>query len=349
MTELVWLKRDLRTADHAPLTLAAQAGPVLPLAVVESDYWQLPETSSRHYLFWRESLEELRADGLPVCTRVGEVISILDAIHHTHAVRHIWSHEETGNAWTYARDKAVARWCKSHGIGWTQLPQFGVTRGPVNRDGWARAWEASMAQPVLPKPSNFQVIDAPSDLLPSAYDLSLHDDPCPQRQPGGRKAGLALFDSFINSGRGRTYQRAMSSPLEGADACSRLSPYLAYGALSMREIVQRSYAELAALKNVPPAHQSITASSLRSFIARLHWHCHFIQKLETEPEMEWRDLHPAFRGARRDGPYVPHFQAWATGNTGFPFIDACMRSLIATGWINFRMRAMLTSFASYQL
>ena len=43
------------------------------------------------------------------------------------------------------------------------------------------------------------------------------------------------------------------------------------------------------------------------------------------------------------------FFAWKNGITGFPFLDACMRSLKVNGWINFRMRAMLMSFASYHL
>lgn len=353
MIELVWFKRDMRAADHAPLTQAVKASAgsraILPLAVVESEYWQLPETSSRHYLFWRESLAELQAHGLPVCVRVGNVVDTLDALHADHDIRHLWSHEETGNAWTYERDKAVARWCRAHNIGWTQMPQFGVFRGPVNRDGWAKRWEAAMATPLLPKPANFQVLDVPSAPLPLPEELGLIDDPCPHRQPGGRKAGIKLLDSFLYSGRARKYQRAMSSPLEGADACSRLSTHLAYGTLSMREVVQRAYITLGTLDGAPPGQVTITKGSLRSFIARLHWHCHFIQKLETEPEIEWRDLHPAFRGARTDGVGHPHFEAWAHGRTGFPFIDACMRSLMATGWINFRMRAMLVAFASYQL
>ena len=43
------------------------------------------------------------------------------------------------------------------------------------------------------------------------------------------------------------------------------------------------------------------------------------------------------------------FIAWRDGKTGWPFFDACMRYLTATGWINFRMRAMLQSVASYTL
>lgn len=335
--------------DHAPLALAAQNGPVLPLAMVESDYWKLPETSSRHYLFWQESLDALRTDGLPVCVRRGDAIAILETLHTTQGIRHLWSHEETGNAWTYARDKRVARWCREHGVGWTQLPQFGVFRGRLDRDGWARRWEAFMAEPLTLPPSSLETAEIESDPLPNPLDLGFDDDPCPQRQQGGRAHGLTLFDSFLKSGRARNYQRAMSSPLSAQDACSRLSPHLAYGTLSMRETVQRAYTELQRIKSVPTEHQPLPARSLNAFIARLHWHCHFIQKLESEPEIERRDLHSAFRGARTNGVDHPHFQAWAHGQTGFPFIDACMRSLIATGWINFRMRAMLIAFASYQL
>jgi deoxyribodipyrimidine photo-lyase len=73
-----------------------------------------------------------------------------------------------------------------------------------------------------------------------------------------------------------------------------------------------------------------------------------MQKLKSEPSIEYLELHPAARGLRhhRDGTLM---EAWTFGQTGFPFIDACMRSLVATGWINFRMRAMLVSFASYNL
>ena len=60
-------------------------------------------------------------------------------------------------------------------------------------------------------------------------------------------------------------------------------------------------------------------------------------------------MHPAFEGLRDGGHDESKYQAWATGCTGYPFIDACMRNLIMDGWITFRMRAMLVSFASYQL
>jgi deoxyribodipyrimidine photo-lyase len=81
----------------------------------------------------------------------------------------------------------------------------------------------------------------------------------------------------------------------------------------------------------------------------LAWHCHFIQKLEQQPDIEFKCMHPAFEGMREPHFRADFFEAWQTGHTGYPLVDACMRSLHGNGWITFRMRAMLVSFASYHL
>ncbi|AJI60001.1 FAD binding domain of DNA photolyase family protein [Francisella tularensis subsp. holarctica LVS] len=88
---------------------------------------------------------------------------------------------------------------------------------------------------------------------------------------------------------------------------------------------------------------------MRSFLSRLRWHCHFMQKLEDQPSIEYENLHSAYDQLRTELLNQQCFEAWKTGNTGYPMIDACMRALIATRWLNFRMRAMLMSFASYHL
>ena len=82
---------------------------------------------------------------------------------------------------------------------------------------------------------------------------------------------------------------------------------------------------------------------------RLRWHCHFIQKLESQPTLEFENMARAYDGLRENDFRADYFEAWCRGETGYPMVDACMRSLHATGWINFRMRAMLMSFASYHL
>ena len=92
--------------------------------------------------------------------------------------------------------------------------------------------------------------------------------------------------------------------------------------------------------------------ALRGFAGRLRWHCHFMQKLEDEPRIETQSFVSAFDGLRVADPTGDRAErraAWAAGRTGYPLIDACMRSLRTTGWINFRMRAMVMSFASYDL
>ncbi len=356
--QIVWFKRDLRVSDHRPLLEAARAGPVLPLLVIEPAYWRQPDVSARQYAFMAECAAELSQDlarrGQPLVVRVGEAVPVLEALRAALGVAALWSHEETGSAWTYARDKAVAAWAAAHSIPWREIRQDGVVRRLASRDGWARRWEARMGEPVAPPPERLRPIPdldpgatpEPERLGPEA--LGLASDPCPLRQRGGRAAALETLDSFLHE-RGLTYRKAMSSPLEGAQACSRLSPYLAWGAVSVRETTQAARRRLRDLEGVGGAEAGAWRASLVSFLGRLHWHCHFIQKLESAPSLETRDLHPALRGLRPATPDEPLFAAWREGRTGYPFLDACVRALAASGWLNFRMRAMLVSFASYNL
>jgi deoxyribodipyrimidine photo-lyase len=145
--------------------------------------------------------------------------------------------------------------------------------------------------------------------------------------------------------RGRDYRRAMSAPGSGAQACSRLSPHLALGTLSVREAVQATAVRQREVRGARDGW----GGSLRSFQSRLAWRDHFIQKLEDEPEIQTRCLHSAYERLRPRLPDAARLAAWDAGETGLPFLDACMRSLRATGWLNFRMRAMLVSVASCHL
>jgi deoxyribodipyrimidine photo-lyase len=102
------------------------------------------------------------------------------------------------------------------------------------------------------------------------------------------------------------------------------------------------------LKGAEPGSRYLYRN-LAAFSSRLAWRCHFVQKLEQQPEIEFSCMHSAFEGMREPHFRADFFEAWKTGNTGYPLVDACMRSLHENGWINFRMRAMLVSFASYNL
>ena len=347
--QVVWFKRDLRWQDHAPLAEAAARGPVLPLYLVEPALWQQPDTAGRHWDFIRDSLLELRAGlaalGAPLVVRSGEAERLLERLHRRIGDFELWSHEETGNDWTYQRDRRVADWCRARAIPWTELPQNGVIRRLSSRQGWATRWEQFMRQPLAATPAGLQpVTGIDPGAIPELPDLGLGEDPCPGRQAGGRVEGERLLHDFLHR-RGQRYHLELSSPLSAESSCSRLSPHLAWGTLSLREVTQATAQRLRTL----PREQTDWKRALAAFNGRLHWHCHFIQKLESEPELEFRNAHRAYDGLREDEFSSEHFDAWRQGRTGLPLVDACMRALAATGWINFRMRAMLVSFAAYQL
>ena len=204
-----------------------------------------------------------------------------------------------------------------------------------------------MKKPPLPPPT-LQRVAKPIKVVPSAEQLGLDDDYCVQRQIGGRSQALALVKTFLEK-RGQQYTKKMSSPTTAFESCSRLSPYITFGCISMREVFHAVAAKERELFSLSVTQKNTWPGSLRSFSSRLRWHCHFIQKLEDQPSMEFVALHPAHHGIR-PRQYNQHFlNAWKTGHTGFPMIDACMRCLMVTGWLNFRMRAMLISFASHHL
>lgn len=366
--EVVWFKRDLRVGDHAPLAEAcararATGGSVLGFFAVEPSVIHASDYSGRHWAANSEALAELRNSlrvlGIPLAVRIGEVVELLERLR-SHAAGKgtklaLWSHEETGNAVTYARDRAVRRWVRAQGVEWNERTQNGVVRRLPYRDGWAAAWEERMRAPIVavPDPVRGWTYVEPGE-IPTASELGLDEDLCPDRQSAGEAEARETLASFLYR-RGKNYSREMSSPRTAATACSRLSVPLALGTISMRTVFQAAHArmeELQSAREVGAPNDGYRVGSVRSFIARLHWHCHFMQKLEDEPRIEHQSFVSAFDGLRAADPKgdrAERLAAWSEGRTGYPLIDACMRSLRASGWINFRMRAMLMSFASYDL
>ena len=348
---IVWFKRDLRTIDHAALTAACNAGAVLPLFVWEPTVWAGEDYATQHALFIKECLAELNAAlqglGLQLIESSMGIIEVLARIQQQHTIAALYSHEETGNNNTFLVDKAVAKWCKAHHVAWLELPQNGVVRRLKNRDNWTAHWEKRMRQPQFVLPQH--ICAASPIMLPNVKIPTQGADKL-QRQQGGRSHGLALLKSFLN-GRASRYRGGISSPINAATAGSRISPYLAWGALSMREVLQAARAQLALIADAPQPYPRGLAAGITGFESRLHWHCHFMQKLESEPTLEYNNMHHV-HDAMRDEELTDElsqrrFLTWCTGQTGWPLVDACMAMLRATGWVNFRMRAMLMSTASY--
>lgn len=135
---VVWFKRDLRVHDHAPLARAAAHGPALCLYVLEPSLRAQPDSALQHYQFLRESLrdraQQLLGCGARLQLAVGEVPEVLARLHALQPFARPLSHEETGNGATYARDLAVARWCRRLGVAWQEWPQHGVVRRLPSRE-----------------------------------------------------------------------------------------------------------------------------------------------------------------------------------------------------------------------
>ena len=346
--QVVWFKRDLRIQDHTALQAALSQGATLALYVLEPHLWEQPTASLRHWQLLREAVGnlaiELQRAGGELCVRVGAIEQVLSELHLQFGSFHLHAHEETGEAWTYARDQRVAQWCSQHGVQFSEHRNFGVFRGLKDRDGWARRWRSHMQAHVAPV-TQPNWLSAVSTADWQTWQPRVPGEPIaitpgldPQRQ----------LDDFLQH-RGERYHLEMSSPNTAPTACSRLSTLLATGRLSMRQVVQQTWATQAQVKSLAPEQKGTWPKALAAFQSRLHWHCHFIQKFESEPAIESQNMARSCDGLRENDFNEGHFEAWCKGETGFPFVDACMRYLNATGWINFRMRAMLVSFASYDL
>ena len=382
MVYVVWFKKDLRWHDHAPLANAAvwaEAGAahgdsVLPLWVYEPAMWQQPDMAVQHLGFANECLTEvsdwmqhdatvngdLQHPGL--CRMRSDMLTVLQAIKNQLGDFTLVSHEETGNSWSYQRDLDVAAWCKTQGVEWREFASNGVVRRLKSlggRDRWSAHHLQRMQSGLLAASQGVRWVNT-AELrgLPlcselGAADLGMPGSDKTDRKRGGRAEALLELLTFLER-RGQYYRFEMSSPVTAPESCSRISAHLAWGTLSVRECIKAVATQRTRLTHLPASERPEGfLQSLKSFEGRLHWHCHFIQKLESEPAIEHRNVNRGFDHLRNEGELQADEQArlsaWSEGHTGYPFVDACMRSLLATGWINFRMRAMLMSFAAYQL
>ena len=337
---IVWLKRDLRLTDHLPLYNAIQKQEdFLILYIYEPSLMQDVHYDERHGIFIEQSLfdiqEELIKHNKKLTVAFGEATEIFQFLIDRYCIKNIFSHEETGLKITYSRDLELNPLFKKYHIAWHEYQSNAVIRGLTNRKNWEKHWNNIMRGSI----ENINIIDA----RVLHHDFYLKNLPAfsakKYYQKGGFKsAHLELKSFFIE--RGVEYSKNISKPEKSRYSCSRLSPYISYGNISIREI----YKELLKSWDRPGWRRSMAALS-----SRLHWHCHFIQKFESEITIQNEPVNIGYKNF----PYLivdkahNDFQLWAHGQTGYPLVDASMRALKATGYLNFRMRAMLVSFACH--
>lgn len=345
---IVWLKRDLRTHDHAAFAAAETDGsPYLVVYLFEPSIMAHPDTSDRHLQFIYQSILDMNrslksSSGGAVGMYYSEALDLFTHLSSRYTIRQIFSYQESGTQITWDRDKTVATFLNAKGIKWTQFQRDGVKRGIKNRDQWDKHWFSTMHAPQSENTFTHLVdphtwLPAPEFKLPEVF-LDRISHYSNSFQPGGETKAQEYLRSFAHE-RGKDYITFISRPEESRRSCMRLSPYLAWGNLSVKQVYQfiKAHPHTATRKR---AHQAA--------LTRVKWRDHFIQKFEVECEYEHTCINRGYESLERSNN--PHLlEAWKKGQSGFPMIDACMRCLYTTGWLNFRMRAMLVSFLCHHL
>ncbi len=338
---IVWFKRDLRLIDHLPLLRAQESDtPTLLIYFYEPSIMSFADSDERHWRFVQQSLTELNKTfaewGHHIYTIHDEALAALRKLTELFNVTTLFSHEEIGNNLTYARDQSVAAFCKEKKIEWKEFPTNGVVRGLGNRKLFSQNWMQTMSAPLYSVDlKNLISIQLPANLLPS---FTTYFPANPRFQPGGPGAANKYLNSFLYE-RKSSYSKHISKPEESRKSCSRLSPYLAWGNLSMKQVYHATLEAIA---------KTGDKRNLQFFGNRLLWHCHFIQKFESECRLEFENLNEGFNEIRNktDSNLVA---AWEAGCTGYPLVDACIECVKNTGYLNFRMRSLLVSFFTHHL
>jgi deoxyribodipyrimidine photo-lyase len=343
---IVWFKRDLRLQDHLPLKTAIEDQlPLLLLNIFEPSLISAPYSDERHWRFVLESITDmnkvLRNYNQKVVILLGEVLTIFSKITECCQIAKIYSYQETGTWLTYQRDKKVKKFLKEKGIVWEEFQSNAVIRGLKNRDTWNEKRIEYLSKPLdNPQLEGLISFNFESDIL-NTFSADRFINTLNKNhgmQIGGETEANKVLSSFL-SDRYLGYVKNISKPDESRIHCGRLSPYISWGNLSIKQVEQS--------KNLA-YKKSSSKRDLLAFQSRVTWHCHFIQKLESEPEYELKNVNSAYDEIRTDWN-EKYFTAWKEGLTGYPLVDACMRCVKETGYINFRMRAMLVSFLTHHL
>ncbi|MEM9896584.1 MAG: deoxyribodipyrimidine photo-lyase [Bacteroidota bacterium] len=340
---VVWLKRDIRWHDHAAIYHASKEKlPLLFVYLFEPTLLAEPEISTRQCQFAYQGLQGF-------CTQLPDQKSLLilhceamaafEKLNQHYSIHTIFSHQETGLEITYRRDQAMRKWCKQKQIKCREFERDGVQRNIKNRIGWQQHWDDYMqADQYNVNPSQLKYFPVDQllfrqeiDSLPEAIRSERTD-----YMKGGECEAIELLSSFTCY-RAKDYLRNLARPALSRETCSRLSPYIANGNISVRRV----YQETEKVKGE-------FGQSISQFHNRLWWRCHYIQKLETEYQIQDQHINTGFDTLQKEFRQ-DYFDAWSTGKTGFPMIDASMRCLNQTGYLNFRMRAMLATFWSFTL
>ena len=343
---VVWFKRDLRLEDNEAIYNALNTGKrILFLYVFEKMLLNDLHYSERHWNFIKQSIQDVNQDLKKLNTKVlvvtSDIFAVFNQLLDRFKITHVFSHQETGLLITFNRDKEFKRYCRNNEIVWKENINNGVLRGLLNRDDWVEKWEAYMLQPQYRFKANVNCFISLEELNTvekyfNITNIDVIDNTIFQK--GGTKMGWRYADSFFES-RHESYMHHISKPYNSRKSCSRLSPSIAWGNISIRQVFQKTHQIKETVKD---------KRQLGAFLSRIRWQAHFIQKFEMECTMENASINKGYHKLKKSVSDI-YVTAWKKGETGFPLVDASMKCLNETGYLNFRMRAMLVSFFTHIL
>ncbi len=356
---IVWFRRDLRISDHKPLYQAARRGTVVPVFVFDRALLLHPETGSGRVRFMLSCLaaldRDLRSRGGRLILRAGNPVEILPQLIRETGAEGIYSYIDYERIYGRVRDARLNQALAKAGLKIRWFEPLGGTPDLVPYPEYRQLWYREMRSPQIPTPQKIEVPpDVPSDELPVLESLGHTSDGIPIPE-GGTIEARKLLHLFFDSRKAQSYYWQLSYP--GANATSGLSPYIKYGAISIRECAQTIWD-----RRAEPDWKSDkrVQRSTHQLISRLRWGSGFTQRFRYLPQLEVRSLYTPFESGPADSLLpieelqnggwdynLDHYEAWKNGETGYPIVDAAARCLQATGgWLalNFRVRAIYASF-----
>jgi deoxyribodipyrimidine photo-lyase len=328
---VVWHRRNLRLADHLAVARATRTSDVVcPLFVFDPHFYREGLACDTRVRFLHECLSDLRRQydrhDTPLVFAHGDPFSILGRF--LDAGWDVLATADPTGRYGLCRDERLSE----RGVEF--VADDGIKREGKSRENWADHAETYLSGSThTPETSRFGDHGVESDITLDAIESTYDVSPAKSRVPrGGREAALDRLEAFVSDLS--SYPGSISAPAKAESGTSRLSPYLRFGCLSVRECFQ--YVD----------DHAADGRARELFVSRLYWNRHYTQKLEDWPGWMDHAVNPVFRGFNRSRHDPDLVAAWKRGETGFPMVDASMRCLRETGWLNFRMRAMCASFFS---
>jgi deoxyribodipyrimidine photo-lyase len=345
MSAIWWVRRDLRLNDNQALTAAVQAGgAAVPVFIMDPALLTSENVGEKRTAFLFASLHKLADDlesrGSQLLVRRGDPLVVLNDLR-TELDAHSIHAEEDHSIFARRRDREIQKNLPLELYpGLTVYPPGMIEKksgGPYTvYTPFRKAWQA-LSPPtrgsLLPIPS---MLANPERVASESLPASSHwpDD---GDFPAGERAARARLKAFTNGPNPPLYAYDDMRNRVDREGTSRLSPYLRFGMISLREAV------IHALEAREAAPDSKARQGAQTWLQELIWREFFINILHHFPEVLEHSFREDYRSIRWRND-KDEFRAWQEGRTGYPIVDAAMRQLKETGWMHNRARMIVASF-----